>query len=116
MIAAIGLIVVVAAYSMQKDAMNDYTRGLPYTQYLSRIDSANEAWTIGVVFIAISVIVIAFSIHVNSPDALERTKKRIELELSDNRETSEERHGRKMNPGLRDESEEHMHNGITKRI
>ncbi|UCE91512.1 MAG: hypothetical protein JSV90_08970 [Methanobacteriota archaeon] len=115
-IAAIGLIVVVAAYSMQKDAMNDYLRGLPYIQYLDRIESANEAWTIGVVFIAISVIVIAFSIHVNSADALERTKKRIQLELSDNRPSSEERHGRRMKPGSRDEPEQHEHGGITKRI
>jgi len=115
-IAAIGLVIVVAANIMQKNAMNEYLRGLPYIQYLNRIESANEAWTIGVVCIAVSVIVIAFSIHVNNADALDRTKRRLQLEFSSNRSSSEEGHGKKMKRGPKDESGEREHNGTLKRI
>ena len=115
-IAAISLVVVVAANRMQKDAMNDYLRGLPYIQYLNRIESANEAWTIGVVCIAISVILVALAVRVNNADALDRTKRRLQLEFSGERSSCEERHGEKMNHGSKDESGERGHNGILKRI
>ena len=116
MIAVIGLIVVVAADRMQKDAMDDYLKGLPYVQYLNRIESANEAWTIGVVCIAISVILTALSIQVNDADALDRAKRRFQLELSGDRLSSEERRGKTKKPEEKDESAERELGRITKRI
>jgi hypothetical protein len=115
-IAAIGLIFVVAADRMQDEAMDDYIQGLPYIQYLNRIDSSNSVWTIGVVFIAIAVILVAFAVRVNDADALDRTKRRLELELSSAPPSSEQRHGKKMKPEEADESGERDLGGAAKRI
>ena len=116
MVAALGLIFVVVANRMQSDAMDDYFHGLPYTQYLIRIDSANDVWAIGVVLIAISIILVALAVRVNDSATIEMMKRRLELELSRAPPSSEQKHGRKMSPREEDESGERDLGGAVKRI
>lgn len=81
-IAAFGLVMVVVADRMAESLVNDYLlTDMTYDEYVERLDTIDAVWTIGVIAIALSVVVVGLAVPVNDSSAFEKMRKKLETDF-----------------------------------